>query len=509
MPEEVCDLNPQKTCRFTTKLVPKLTPKEECTVVPRETCHLRFSTPVAGKKPLITKWCMDDDNDNLLGLSQNAGAAVNPNEDAESSDSSLGGALVPPAFVASSTGESPATAPPRANSSRQPASNDNGSFLRKGQAGRQRVGGNTVEGQTRPGVRRQGRPSNQLKGKQSTSEQKKPTSKRGKVNSNNKEASNRGDGRPSNAIRQRPEIRPANVGQRKANGEQGSNEQRKPTNLVKGTQNKGRPTKVRPTQQRPSDIVQIKTTNAGQRKPINQGKEQITNGENKRPIKEGQGTPQKAGQGIQNPRRPSYGQGNPDTDFDLNSIQVQEAHPSYGTERPLQGNSRQPSFSVSVGEVRPSPEVGGNQPNSVVNTVASQAPEAYLPPPSPDYASSDDLSFGLPQDNPNYGIDSNQPGVAPNYGESASASGPRPFPGQLTDLSDLPDLQDYYDQLPNSLQSFYDQAKDYYYDDQYDQDLDLAAPVAPDSGYGSPGRRQTRRVDPLRRGWMSYQELLG
>ena len=52
--------------------------------------------------------------------------------------------------------------------------------------------------------------------------------------------------------------------------------------------------------------------------------------------------------------------------------------------------------------------------------------------------------------------------------------------------------------------SYYDQAEDYY----FDEDLDLADPVAPDTGYGSPGRRHPRRVDPLRRGWMSYQELL-
>ena len=35
VPEEVCDLNPQKTCRFTTKLVPRLKPKHECTTFPK------------------------------------------------------------------------------------------------------------------------------------------------------------------------------------------------------------------------------------------------------------------------------------------------------------------------------------------------------------------------------------------------------------------------------------------------------------------------------------------
>merc|ERR1711976_168626 len=52
VPEEICDLNPQKTCRFITKLVPKLSPKHECTIVPQEVCNLKFSTPKQVPKPL-------------------------------------------------------------------------------------------------------------------------------------------------------------------------------------------------------------------------------------------------------------------------------------------------------------------------------------------------------------------------------------------------------------------------------------------------------------------------
>jgi len=59
VPEEVCDLNPQKICKYETKLVPRLTPKHECTIVPKETCHLKFTTPVQVDKPLQTKWCLD------------------------------------------------------------------------------------------------------------------------------------------------------------------------------------------------------------------------------------------------------------------------------------------------------------------------------------------------------------------------------------------------------------------------------------------------------------------
>ena len=59
VPEEVCDLNPQKTCRLQTKLVPKLVPKHECTTIPQETCNLKFTAPQQIDKPLKTRWCQD------------------------------------------------------------------------------------------------------------------------------------------------------------------------------------------------------------------------------------------------------------------------------------------------------------------------------------------------------------------------------------------------------------------------------------------------------------------
>merc|ERR1712113_221686 len=59
VPEEVCDLNPQKTCRFITKLVPSLSPEHQCTIVPKETCNLRFSQPRQVPKDLQTRWCLD------------------------------------------------------------------------------------------------------------------------------------------------------------------------------------------------------------------------------------------------------------------------------------------------------------------------------------------------------------------------------------------------------------------------------------------------------------------
>ena len=60
VPEEVCDLNPQKVCQYGTKLAPNLKPVHECTVIPQETCNLKFTPPRKEQKPLISEWCQDD-----------------------------------------------------------------------------------------------------------------------------------------------------------------------------------------------------------------------------------------------------------------------------------------------------------------------------------------------------------------------------------------------------------------------------------------------------------------
>ena len=59
VPEEICDLNPQKTCHFATKLVPSLKPEHECTIVPNEVCQLKFNSRTE-KKPLKSEWCLDE-----------------------------------------------------------------------------------------------------------------------------------------------------------------------------------------------------------------------------------------------------------------------------------------------------------------------------------------------------------------------------------------------------------------------------------------------------------------
>jgi len=56
-PKEECSLEPQRDCKHVTKLVPKLTPTEECVDVPKEVCSRSRTNPKTIKKPVIKKWC--------------------------------------------------------------------------------------------------------------------------------------------------------------------------------------------------------------------------------------------------------------------------------------------------------------------------------------------------------------------------------------------------------------------------------------------------------------------
>ena len=56
-PKEECSLEPQRDCKHVTKLVPKLTPTEECVDVPKEVCSRSRTNPKTVKKPVIKKWC--------------------------------------------------------------------------------------------------------------------------------------------------------------------------------------------------------------------------------------------------------------------------------------------------------------------------------------------------------------------------------------------------------------------------------------------------------------------
>merc|ERR1712212_1138718 len=51
-PKEECSLEPQRDCKHVTKLVPKLTPTEECVDVPKEVCSRSRTNPKTIKKPV-------------------------------------------------------------------------------------------------------------------------------------------------------------------------------------------------------------------------------------------------------------------------------------------------------------------------------------------------------------------------------------------------------------------------------------------------------------------------
>ena len=60
VPEESCDIVPSKICRNVNKLVPHLEPVQECKDQPRQVCSFGLKSPTLKEKPLITKWCYND-----------------------------------------------------------------------------------------------------------------------------------------------------------------------------------------------------------------------------------------------------------------------------------------------------------------------------------------------------------------------------------------------------------------------------------------------------------------
>jgi len=57
VPEETCNLEPQKSCKFVTKLVPLLKPQQECVDIPKEVCSRSRGNPRKVQKPVVKKWC--------------------------------------------------------------------------------------------------------------------------------------------------------------------------------------------------------------------------------------------------------------------------------------------------------------------------------------------------------------------------------------------------------------------------------------------------------------------
>jgi len=57
VPEETCNLEPQRSCKHVTKLVPLLKPAEECVDIPKEVCSRSRTNPRKVQKPVVKKWC--------------------------------------------------------------------------------------------------------------------------------------------------------------------------------------------------------------------------------------------------------------------------------------------------------------------------------------------------------------------------------------------------------------------------------------------------------------------
>merc|ERR1719400_1403548 len=81
VPEEACDLQPQEKCQGVYKLVPFLSPTQECKQVPREVCTFGVLKGEPGEKPITTKWCYDPEAESDLlasGVSEEEDSAAPP-----------------------------------------------------------------------------------------------------------------------------------------------------------------------------------------------------------------------------------------------------------------------------------------------------------------------------------------------------------------------------------------------------------------------------------------------
>jgi len=64
-PIEQCDLEPIRTCKHVTKLVPKLASAQDCVDVPKEICAMSKVNPRKVKKPSIQKWCYTPEQNDM------------------------------------------------------------------------------------------------------------------------------------------------------------------------------------------------------------------------------------------------------------------------------------------------------------------------------------------------------------------------------------------------------------------------------------------------------------
>ena len=64
-PEEQCHMEPQRVCKQITKLVPQLTPRQECVQVPMEVCAMSRLNPTIREVPYVQKWCFNPNEADL------------------------------------------------------------------------------------------------------------------------------------------------------------------------------------------------------------------------------------------------------------------------------------------------------------------------------------------------------------------------------------------------------------------------------------------------------------
>ena len=80
-PEEECSLEPVRTCKHITRLVPKLVEVPECIDVPKEICSRSKQNPKKVKKPIIKNWCYTPSEESgLQDLDSGSGDSIRRNQ---------------------------------------------------------------------------------------------------------------------------------------------------------------------------------------------------------------------------------------------------------------------------------------------------------------------------------------------------------------------------------------------------------------------------------------------
>ena len=148
VPDESCDIIPSKICRNINKLVPHLEPVQECKDQPRQVCSYGLKSPSLREKPLITKWCYND-NDAAGIFGEKDRKPKSDIFEAENIPSSLlisTNPLVPPIHNALIDDETDRTSGREVKRPSQPETEDNVAILDEDVSDRGRLRGNKIFG---------------------------------------------------------------------------------------------------------------------------------------------------------------------------------------------------------------------------------------------------------------------------------------------------------------------------------------------------------------------------